>query len=324
MVMGFSSGRPFDVGPGWGPPLGADWGLTWTLHGTPVAPYAAAMDIAVLGPVEVRLDGARLDLGTPKQRALVAALALSHGQPVSVDTIVDLLWEDDPPPGVTATLQAYVSGLRKVLEPRRERRAPATVLVTVAPGYALRLAPDASDAVRFDRAVATEHRRLTAPLLGPSPLTSEELAQAVQTLDDALGLWRGRPYAELEEAPAAVAERAHLEELRLIALEDRAVARLALGDHATTAAELEALTAAHPLRERLWALRAVALVRSGRQADALDVLRQVRGVLDEELGLDPGAELRDLQGRVLRQDPELGWVPPAQSAPPTESAPLTS
>ena len=93
----------------------------------------------MLGPVEMYLDGARLDLGTPKQRALVAALALSSGRPVSVDAIVDLLWGDEPPPGVTATLQAYVSGLRKVLEPQRERRAPATVLVTARPGYALRL-----------------------------------------------------------------------------------------------------------------------------------------------------------------------------------------
>jgi DNA-binding SARP family transcriptional activator len=265
-----------------------------------------------------------VDLGTPKQRALVTALALSHGQPVSVDAIVDLLWEDSPPPGVTATLQAYVSGLRKVLEPHRERRAPATVLVTVAPGYALRLPPEASDATRFEQVVTAEHRRLSMPLLGPSPLPASALHEAVERLDSALASWRGKPYAELEDAPAAVAERAHLEELRSVALEDRAVARLALGDQATTAAELEALTKAHPLRERLWALRALALVRSGRQADALDVLRQVREVLDEELGLDPGAELRDLQTRVLRQDPELAWVAPAAEPELPAPAPASS
>jgi len=101
------------------------------------------VEVAVLGPVEVRLDGAVVDLGTPKQRALVAALALSRGRAVSVDAIVDLLWGDSAPPGVTATLQAYVSGLRRVLEPARERRAPATVLVTVAPGYALKTPDDA-------------------------------------------------------------------------------------------------------------------------------------------------------------------------------------
>ena len=108
-----------------------------------------------------------------------------------------------------------------------------------------------------------------------------------------------------------LAERAHLEELRVIALEDRAAARLALGDHATAAAELETLTGQHPLRERLWALRVLALVRSGRQADALDALGRVRTVLADELGLDPGAELRDLQARVLAQDEELFWSAPA-------------
>ena len=109
-----------------------------------------------------------------------------------------------------------------------------------------------------------------------------------------------------------MAERARLEELRLVALEDRAVAELALGHHRTIAAELEAMTGAHPLRERLWGLRALALTRSGRQADALDVLRQVREVLADELGLEPGGELRDLQTAVLQQDPALDWVPPPE------------
>jgi len=267
--------------------------------------------VGVLGPVEATLDGAPLDLGTPKQRALVAALALTPGQPVSVDTIVDLLWADAAPAAVTGTLQGYVSVLRRTLEPAREKRTPASVLVTVAPGYALRLANDCLDARVLESAVAAQHRRLTGPLLGPSPLDVVELHDAVARLDAALGLWRGRPYAELEDAPAAVAERAHLEELRMVALEDRAVARLALGEHATAAAELEALTVAHPLRERLWALRTLALVRSGRQAEALEVLRGVRELLADELGLDPGAELRDLQERVLRQDPSLTWSEPA-------------
>ena len=129
-------------------------------------------------------------------------------------------------------------------------------------------------------------------------------------LDAALGLWRGEPYAELEDAPDARAERVRLEELRLLAVEDRALAQVWLGQHATAAAELEALTASHPLRERLWGLRALALTRSGRQADALAVLRQVRTVLDDELGLEPGTELRALQTAVLRQDPALEWVAP--------------
>ncbi len=122
------------------------------------------MEVAVLGPVEVTLAAQPVDLGTPKQRALVAALALGRGRPVSVDTIVDLLWGDDPPPGVTATLQAYVSQLRRVLEPERARRAPATVLVTVAPGYALRVPDDAVDA-HLLRA-GGEHRAQAAPAVG--------------------------------------------------------------------------------------------------------------------------------------------------------------
>lgn len=274
------------------------------------------MEVSVLGPIEVRLAGGPVDLGTPKQRALVAALALSRGWPVSVDAIVDLLWEDSAPPGVTATLQAYVSQLRRVIEPDRERRAPATVLVTVAPGYALRVPDESVDVHRFEQAVSSAHRRLQPVGWGRSPLDAGELAAELSALDEALGLWRGTPYAELGDADAAVAERARLEELRLIALEDRAVAGLALGQHATVAAEMEALTAAHPLRERLWALHALALARSGRQADALEVLRKVREVLDEELGLEPSAELRDLQTAVLRQDPELDWVAPDAGSTP--------
>jgi DNA-binding SARP family transcriptional activator len=281
------------------------------------------VEVAVLGPVEVVLNGEPVDLGTPKQRALVSALALSRGWPVSVDAIVDLLWDQSPPPGVTATLQAYVSQLRRVLEPDRQRRAPATVLVTVAPGYALRVPDEAIDAHRFEQAVGAEHRRLQ-PLAarGPSPLTAAELTEACTRLDAALDLWRGTPYAELGDADAAVAERVRLEELRTVALEDRATAQLALGHHATVVAELEALTKAYPLRERLWALRAVALTRSGRQADALDVLRQLREVLDEELGLEPSAELRDLQTAVLRQDPALDWVPPKAGDTPAAAHPV--
>jgi len=270
------------------------------------------VEVLVLGPVEARLADADVDLGTPKQRALLCALALSLGRPVAVDTIVDVLWGEQPPPGVAGTLQSYVSNLRRVLEPNRERRRPAEVLVTVAPGYALRLAAESTDAGRFAAAVGAQHRLLAgAPLFGPVGLAREALVDAVDALNDAVDLWRGRPYAELEDAPAAVAERARLDDLRLVAIEDRAVAALALGHHATVAAELEALTASHPLRERLWGLRAVALARSGRQADALEALASVRTVLADELGLEPGVELRDLQTAVLRQDPGLAWTEPA-------------
>ena len=190
-----------------------------------------SVEIAVLGPVEVRVDGAPVDLGTPKQRALVAALALSHGRPVSVDAIVDLLWEDARRPGVTATLQAYVSGLRKVLEPRPGAAGPGDRAGDGRTG--LRAAPAAGGArtpTRFEQVVTAEHRRLTMPLLGPRPLPGVGAARGRWSGSTRRSRsWRGTPYAELEDAPAAVAERAHLEELRSVALEDRAVARLALG-----------------------------------------------------------------------------------------------
>jgi len=284
-----------------------------------------AVHAAVLGPVAVRVDGADVELGAEKLRAVIAALALARGRAVAVDAIVDLLWGDHPPPGVTTTLQAYISQLRKVLEPSRERRAPATVLVTVAPGYALRLAPENLDAARFETTVNRIHAQLKA--LTPtaaSPLASEVLQSAVEDLDTVLALWRGEPFGELGDAPSAVAERGRLEELRLIALEDRAVARLALGHHSTVAAELEALTSAYPLRERLWGLQALALARAGRQADALDVLQRVRKLLDAELGLEPSAELRELQTALLRQDKALDWVAPVSRtpAPPVAPQPL--
>lgn len=292
------------------------------------------MRVGVLGAAEARLDGAPVDLGTRKQRALLAALALHRGRPVSPDTLVSLLWADAPPAQVTVTLQGYVAGLRRALEPDRAARAPSTVLVTEAAGYALHVPPEHLDAACFDAVVGTAHQRLGATALvgaavpagGPTALSVADLELLLAELDSALSLWRGTPYAELEDAPAASAERFRLEELRLVALEDRAVAGLALGRHATVAAELEALTTSHPLRERLWALRAVALTRSGRQADALDVLRQVRTLLADELGLEPGAELRDLQAAVLRQDPALAWVaaPPTVAATPTAVAPAAT
>jgi DNA-binding SARP family transcriptional activator len=271
------------------------------------------VQLAVLGPVEVCRDGEPLDVGGPKPRALLAALALAEGRAVPVDSLLDLLWGDSPTPGAMTSLQAYVSGLRKVLEPDRTRRGAARVLVTVAPGYALQLPGDV-DAARFVAAVAAAHRVVAGPLLGPVAASREELDDVVADLDRALSWWRGTPYAELGDAPVAEAERARLEELRLVAQEDRAVAQLALGDHGTAAAQLEALTAAHPLRERLWALRALALVRAGRQAEALEVLRAVRGLLADELGLDPGPELADLQVRMLQQDPALAWTPPPARA----------
>jgi len=266
--------------------------------------------IAVLGETEVRRAEAPLDLGTRKQRAIVAALVLAHGRAVSYDALVDLLWGEHPPAGLPGTLHVYIAGLRRTLEPDRPARSPATILVTVGGGYALRVPDDQVDVTGFEQVVTAVHRSLGPIGLGDPPaLSVEEASAARDRLDGALAAWRGTPYADLDDPDPVVAERARLEELYTLALEDRAVLGLALGDHQPLAGELEALTARHPLRERLWALRAMALARSGRQAEALEALREVRSVLDEELGLDASPQLRDLETAVLRQDPTLTWVP---------------
>ncbi len=284
--------------------------------------YRLRMQVSVLGPVEVEVGGAQVDLGTPKQRALVALLALWRGTPVPVDTLVETLWPRGVPSGAAGTLQAHVSRLRRVLEPSRGPRERPSVLVTAEPGYALRVAGTALDAAAFEATVSGVHRRLApgrppwAPIGVPRPLAEELL----HGLDEALTSWRGMPYVELGEMPAAVAERARLEELRLVALEDRAGLLLALGEHATAAADLEALTQQHPLREKIWALRVVALARARRQGDALHTLRQVRRLLDAELGIDPGPELEELLGLVLRRADELS-APPVDRPDPQPPSP---
>ncbi|HEY0950951.1 AfsR/SARP family transcriptional regulator, partial [Nocardioides sp.] len=255
------------------------------------------MRIGVLGTTVAADSSGAVGLGGPKQRALLAALALHRGRAVAVDTLADLVWNGTPPPGVSGTMQGYVAGLRRALEPGRTTRGGGTLLVTEQPGYALRLPEGDLDASAFEHAVSTAHGAV-APLADalchsrPLPAGSPDAAglKVLHTsLDEALALWRGVPFADLGDVPAAEAERARLEELRVLATEDRAALGILLGLHATVAAELDALTREHPLRERAWALRALALAGSGRQADALAVLRQVRDVLDEELGLEPGA-----------------------------------
>ncbi|MEV8514867.1 AAA family ATPase [Dactylosporangium sp. NPDC051484] len=275
------------------------------------------MRVAVLGPVEVLDDGVPVDAGTPKQRAILAALVLHRPRAVAVDALVDLVWGDDPPPSPLSSLHGYVSGLRRVVEPRRAARERASVLVTVPPGYALRLSDEDVDATRFAAAIDAVHRRLAlADASGlpavPAGVAPAELAAMAQRLGEALLLWRGTPFQELEEADAAVAERARLAELRLVATEDLALIRMELGEHATVAAELTGRAQRYPLRERLWALRALAQARAGRQAEALTSLRTIRHTLGEQLGVDPGPVLRAVELAVLKQDPAaISGVRPA-------------
>lgn len=237
---------------------------------------------------------------------------MARGRAVTLDRLADLIWPDQPPAAVTGTLHAYVARLRRILEPERAARTPATVLVTVGSAYALAIPADRIDVGVFEQTVLAAGKELGAgDPLTPARLSAERLSALTASLDAALDSWRGEPYADLPQSDSVTAERTRLSELRVAALENRALVALHLGEHVTLAAELESLTYAYPLRERLWAYRVVALTRAGRQADALAVVAGLRTILDEELGLEPSEQFRDLHTLVLRQDPALLWTPPA-------------
>ncbi|NHA69606.1 AfsR/SARP family transcriptional regulator [Phycicoccus flavus] len=266
------------------------------------------MRVGVLGPTEVCGTAGTVDLGPRMHRALVAALALHHGEVVSVDAIVDLLWRDRPPRTAVGTLQAYVAGVRRALA----ASAPAEpVLLTRGAGYVLDLPAGALDVEVLTAAVARASAALAPVLADPvRVLDRPPTADAVGA--DELALWRGEPYADLGDHPDVVAERARLTEVRTTAEELRAAAHATGADPTAALGALDRLTRLHPLRERLWALRAVALARAGRQAEALAALREVRARLADELGIDPGEQLREVEQAVLRQ--RLG---PASAPPPT-------
>ncbi|MEW1865273.1 BTAD domain-containing putative transcriptional regulator [Streptomyces sp. NPDC088194] len=250
----------------------------------------AEVEFGVLGAVVAERGGERVALRGPRHAAVVGRLVVARRRVVPVGRLVEDLWEE-PPAGAVGAVQTFVAALRKALEPDRPPRAPATLLVTEGPGYALRAAPDAVDAWRFEAAVSA------AATLPPG--------QALKRLREALGLWRGPAYAEFADARWARAERSRLAELRLQAGERAAEARLALGLAAEAVPDLDAHLAEHPWREDAWRLLALALYRTGRQGDALAVLRRARALLVGQLGVDPGPRLRRLEAEILAQDPHL-------------------
>ena len=265
----------------------------------------------VLGPLAAAGRRGPVDLKGPRHRAVLARLLIAKGRVVPVSWLIDDLW-DDPPEGALGAVQTFVGALRKALEPDRPPRTPSTLLVTVAPGYALRAEPGAVDAWRFEATVTKTGRLLAAG----------QAREAHTGLADALAGWRGPAYADFAEEPWARAEAGRLEELRWLAVLRRAEASLALGLAAEAVPDLEAAVTAHPLREENWRLLAVALYRSGRQGDALGMLRRARAVLRDELGLDPGPGLQELEADVLAQAPSL--TAPNLTAPlPATSAPGT-
>ncbi|GGM38660.1 BTAD domain-containing putative transcriptional regulator [Dactylosporangium sucinum] len=247
-----------------------------------------SLQIGALGPLRASLGGAALDLGGPRQRAVLARLVAAGGHVVPADRFVDDLWQGEPPPKAMAALQVYVSNLRRVLEPGRAPRTPARVVVSAAPGYALRLPAAAVDAWHFEDLL-----RRAAPLAAGDPAAADALLQ------EALAVWAGPAYAEFRDEPWAVPEAARLEELRLVCVETAGQVALRLGRAALAVPELERHVQAHPLREQAVALLATALYRAGRQADALAALRAARERLADELGVDPGPALRAIEADVL-------------------------
>ena len=251
------------------------------------------MEVRFFGEFEAVAGGVPVPVRGAKQRTVLALLALHRGEPVSADRLIDALWGDGQVANPVNALQAQIGQLRRTLG--------ATAIVTSDVGYALDIGPDDVDAARFEQLVA-KGRRL---------LEEGETALASAALGEALRLRRGEPLAEFADAGFADAERAHLDELTLVAIETRVEADLALGRHGELAGELEALCREHPLRERLWELLMLALYRAGRQAEALRAYTEARDRLVDELGIDPGPALRELEARILAQDPSLAAAGPA-------------
>jgi DNA-binding SARP family transcriptional activator len=252
------------------------------------------MEFRILGPLEVVDDGRMVVLGGSKQRALLAVLLLRANEVVSRDRLIEDLWGERAPETASTALHGYVSQLRKALEPRRGQEEHQ-LLITRAPGYLLRVDPERFDLRRFERLVRE----------AKSELAEGDARAAAGTLAKALALWRGPPLAELGSAPFISVESLRLQELRLSALEERIEAELSLGHHVDIVGELETLVAEHPLRERLRGQLMLALYRCGRQAEALETYRRSRQTLVEELGIEPGIELQQLEKAILNHDPSL-------------------
>jgi YVTN family beta-propeller protein len=258
------------------------------------------IEFRVLGSLEVVEQDRPLALGSPKQRTLLAVLLLHRGEPVSTDRLIDEVWGEQPPASAVKIVQGYISNLRRVLGDG--------MLVTRGRSYLLQTEPGQIDAEQFESLVAEGRRALQD---GDADL-------AATRLQNALGLWRGSALADFAYQSFAQSEIARLEEARLSALEDWIDSELALGEHVRLVGELEALVREHPLRERIVAQHMLALYRSGRQADALEAYRKARRRLVDELGLDPGRELQELEQAILAQDPALRA--PARRSPPKQQS----
>src|SRR5215218_8257762 len=247
------------------------------------------LDFRILGPLELSRLGRQLPLAGGRQRALLAVLLVHANEVLDADRLIEALWGAQPPKTARSALQGYVAQLRRLL--------PEGRLLTRAGGYVLAVEPGELDADRFESLVAEARTR--------------EPAEAATTLRAALSLWRGPPLLDVRYETFAQREVLRLEELRLAATEQRIEADLLLGRHHELVGELEGLTAEYPLRERLAAQLMLALYRCGRQADALDFYRRTRRTFVEELGIEPGSALKELERRILAQARDLDVELPA-------------
>jgi DNA-binding SARP family transcriptional activator len=252
------------------------------------------VEFRILGPLEVVGGGRKVPLGGARQRTLLALLLTRANEVVSTDRLIDELWGARPPRSAANALQYHISRLRKML-------APSEAILTQEPGYMIRVGPDELDLLRFEQLVEKAHE-------SPPDIAADMLREA-------LGLWRGPPLGDLAHQSFAEPEIRRLEEIRIAALERRIDADLALGRHGGLVGELEALIREYPFREPLRAQLMLSLYRSGRQAEALDVYRETRGLLVEELGIEPSPALQELDRAILRQDSELLQGANAGAAP---------
>ena len=268
---------------------------------------ASSLQFRLLGPIEVAIGDRPLALTAAKQKTILALLLLNRGHVVSVDRLVEALWAEQPPATATTALHGYVSQLRRLLS--ADGAAGSSLLVTRPPGYVLEASVEQADLTRFERLA----------LAGQEALAGGDPARAAVLLREALELWRGQPLAEFAYDAWAQSDIARLDELRLAAIEDRLEADLAVGGHGELVAELELLIGEHPLRERLRSQLMLGLYRQGRQAEALDCYQQTRELLDEQLGIEPSPELRELHRRILNHDASLALV--VRPRPPTSNLP---
>jgi len=259
----------------------------------------------VLGPLDARIGDVALALGGPAPRRLLAALLMAEGKPVGDDELIDLVWGADGPANQPAALRVVVSRLRGAMGADEGRLLERTVA-----GYRFRLDVAQTDAGRFTELVAAGGR-----LLGDG-----QHDRSVAAYSEALRLWRGEPWAELAESPAVTAARARLHELHAVAVEELQAARLAAGNTAEAVASLTGAVTEAPYRERRWELLVLGLYRSGRQGQALAELRRIRTLLADDLGVDPGPGLRELERQLLDHDQALLPVAATRSVPLSSTA----